>query len=144
MYVSMHGSTEKMVFRLIDLLVSKGIKVIPFNMVSADLGELALALVDAAGLIIASPAVLMGLHPNIVSAAYLINSLKPKTKFVGLMGSFGWANKMVPQVNDLLKDMNSEMLEPLLIKGLPKGDLNTEIQDFAELVVSKHKELSKI
>jgi flavorubredoxin len=140
----MHGSTEKLVFRLVDLLVGKGIKVIPFNMVNTDLGELALALVDAAGLIIASPAVLMGLHPNIVSATYLINSLKPKTRYVSLMGSFGWANKMAAQVKDLLKDMNSEMLEPLLVKGFSKVDLNEEIEQYAELIASKHIELSKI
>jgi flavorubredoxin len=143
-YVSMHGSTEKLVLRLLDLLVNKGIKVIPFNMVTADLGELALALVDAAGLIIASPAVLMGLHPNIVSTTYLVNSLKPKTRYVSLMGSFGWANKMVTQVTELLKDLNAEMLEPLLIKGVPKIEFAAEIDRYAELITKKHLSVCKI
>ena len=88
-YVSMHGSTENLVFRVADELVKRGISVTPFNTVTTSLGDLALSLVDAKTVIIASPAFLMGPHPNIVSAAYLMNILKPRTKNVGIVGSFG-------------------------------------------------------
>ncbi len=39
-YVSMHGSTQKMVEHLIDALVDRGITVKPFNMTRTDIGEL--------------------------------------------------------------------------------------------------------
>jgi hypothetical protein len=41
-YASMHGSTEKMVERLISALVEKGITVEPFNLAVTDIGKLAM------------------------------------------------------------------------------------------------------
>lgn len=46
-YVSMHGSTDKMVQYFVDYLVEKGVDVTPFNLTSTDLGQLAMSLVDA-------------------------------------------------------------------------------------------------
>ncbi len=59
-YVSMHGSTAKMVDHLMGALVSRGIVVKPFNLTKTDTGELAFALVDAATIVIATPTVLFG------------------------------------------------------------------------------------
>ena len=110
-YVTMHGSTEKLVFRLTDELVKKGISVSPFNTVTASLGDVALSLVDAKTVIIASPAYLMGPHPNMAYIAYLINTLKPRTKNIGIIGSFGWGNKMVNQLTEMLNNLKVEYLQ---------------------------------
>ncbi|MCK4893182.1 MAG: FprA family A-type flavoprotein, partial [Calditrichia bacterium] len=138
-YVSMHGSTEKLVYRLADELVKRGISVTPFNTVTTSLGDLALSLVDAKTVIIASPAFLMGPHPNIVSAAYLMNILKPRTKNVGIVGSFGWGNKMVNQLTEMLKDLTVEYLPPLLIKGHPREEDNEQIEALAEKIYQLHQ-----
>ncbi len=138
-YVSMHGSTEKLVYRLADELVKRGISVTPFNTVTTSLGDLALSLVDAKTVIIASPAFLMGPHPNIVSAAYLMNILKPRTKNVGIAGSYGWGNKMVNQLTEMLKDLTVEYLPPLLIKGHPREEDNEQIEALAEKIYQLHQ-----
>ena len=138
LYISMHGSTETITNYLADCLIQKNIRVKPFNLISASLGEIALALVDAATVLIATPAVLMGPHPNVVYATYLINTLKPKTKFVGILGSFGWGNKVVDQITNLLQDLGVEFLPPLLIKGHPQEQDYSEIQRFAALIEEKH------
>jgi flavorubredoxin len=57
-YVSMHGSTKIMVDRLVDRLVTQGINVKQFDLATVDIGELAMALVDAATLVLATPTVL--------------------------------------------------------------------------------------
>ncbi|HLP62819.1 MAG TPA: FprA family A-type flavoprotein, partial [Candidatus Deferrimicrobium sp.] len=57
-YVSMHGSTSHMVDYLVDRLITKGITVKLFNLTRTDLGELAMALVDAATVVIGTPTVL--------------------------------------------------------------------------------------
>ncbi|RLF31807.1 MAG: FprA family A-type flavoprotein, partial [Thermoplasmata archaeon] len=72
-YVSMHGSTAAMVDYLINALMKKGVGVKPFNLTVSDIGELAMALVDAATIVIASPTVLAGAHPSAIYAAYLAN-----------------------------------------------------------------------
>ncbi|MCX6697501.1 MAG: FprA family A-type flavoprotein, partial [Methanoregula sp.] len=76
-YVSMHGSTEKMVEHLTDALIARGITVKPFNLARTDIGELAKALVDPATVVIGTPTVLFGPHPQVVYATYLANMLKP-------------------------------------------------------------------
>ena len=66
-YVSMHESTREMVEHLVDALAERGIKVRQFNLTGVDIGELAMALVDAATVVIGSPTFLVGPHPT---AAY--------------------------------------------------------------------------
>jgi flavorubredoxin len=85
-FVSMHGSTKKMVDHLINALTDRGITVKPFNLQVSDLGELAISLVDAATIIIASPTVLSGAHPEALYGATLVNALRHKTKFAGKIG----------------------------------------------------------
>lgn len=138
-YVTMHGSTEKLVFRLADELVRKDIPVSPYNTVTASLGDLALSLVDAKTVIIASPAYLMGLHPNIVLAAYILNTLRPRTKYVGVIGSFGWGNKMVNQLTEMLKDLKVEYLPPLLVKGDPGQEEQEQIETLAGEILQLHQ-----
>ncbi|HID56464.1 TPA: MBL fold metallo-hydrolase, partial [Candidatus Poribacteria bacterium] len=53
-YVSMHGSTRAMVDHLVRRLLEREVTVKPFNLTVADIGELAMALVDAAGIVIAT------------------------------------------------------------------------------------------
>ena len=139
-YVSMHGSTESMVDYLIDALMNKGITVKPFNLTVTDIGELAMALVDAATIILATPTVLTGAHPAAVYAAFLTNALRPKLKFAGIIGSYGWGGKTVEQIKGLLPNLKVELLEPVLIKGLPKIEDLKLLDNLAETIYKKHKE----
>ena len=139
-YVSMHGSTESMVDYLIDALMNKGITVKPFNLTVTDIGELAMALVDAATIILATPTVLTGAHPAAVYAAFLTNALRPKLKFAGIIGSYGWGGKTVEQIKGLLSNLKVELLEPVLIKGLPKIEDLKLLDNLAETIYKKHKE----
>ena len=97
-YISMHGSTQRMVDYLVDSLVERGVMVKPLNLTYTDMGELALDLVDATTMVIASPTVLTGPHPSVAYAAYLANALRPKLKFVSVMGSYGWGGRMLDQI----------------------------------------------
>ena len=139
-YVSMHGSTESMVDYLIDALMNKGITVKPFNLTVTDIGELAMALVDAATIILATPTVLTGAHPAAVYAAFLTNALRPKLKFASIIGSYGWGGKTVKQIKGLLSNLKVELLEPVLIKGLPKIEDLKLLDNLAETIYKKHKE----
>ncbi|PKL57904.1 MAG: MBL fold hydrolase, partial [Methanomicrobiales archaeon HGW-Methanomicrobiales-5] len=86
-YISMHGSTEKMVEHLTNALIDRGITVKPFNLNVTDIGDLALALVDTATVVVGTPTVLFGPHPQVVYATYLANLLKPKVRFASVIGS---------------------------------------------------------
>jgi flavorubredoxin len=140
-YVSMHGSTAKMVSYFVDALIQRGITVKQFELSTVDVGKLAIALVDAATIVIGSPTVLIGPHPCAAYAAFLANALRPKTKFVSIIGSYGWGGKMVEQLTALLPNLRAEILEPVVAKGHPKEDDYLALDKLADTILAKHTEL---
>ncbi len=143
-YVSMHGSTDVIVMELVEIFTESGIEVMPFNLTKTDVGELAMALVDAATLIIGTPTVLAGPHPFVVYAAYLVNALRPKLKIASIVGSLGWGGKTVDILTTIMKNLKLDFVEPLLIKGLPKSDDKEKIKEFANIIIEKHKNMFKL
>ena len=140
-YTSMHGSTRKMVDHFVESLMKKGITVKPFNLSKTDIGELAKAMVDAATIVVASPTVLAGPHPNVVYATYLANALRPKLRFASIIGSYGWGGKMVEQITGMLTNLKVEVLTPVIIRGYPRAEDFKELDRLADEVAKKHKEL---
>ncbi|NMB77812.1 MAG: FprA family A-type flavoprotein [Methanomicrobiales archaeon] len=141
-YVSMHGSTQKMVDHLVSALMVRGIAVKPFNLSRTDIGELALALVDAATIVVATPTVLFGPHPQVVSATYLANALKPKTRFASVIGSYGWGGKSADTIVKMLDHVKVEVLEPVIVRGLPDEAAMQGLDRLADEILKKHKEIS--
>lgn len=143
-YVSMHGSTKKMVDYLFDALVDRGIKVTPYKLTETDIGELAISLVDAATLVLGTPTVLVGPHPDAVYAAVLANALKPRIKNIGIIGSFGWGGKAIETIKGLVPNLKAEILTPVLARGHPKEEDYKAIDKLADEILKKHKDLNLI
>ena len=99
---------------------------------------MALALVDASTMVIASPTVLIGPHPNVVYATYLTNVLRPKLKFISVMGSYGWGGRMLDQITGMLTNLKAEILKPVIIKGFPKEEDFKKIDVLADEISKKH------
>jgi flavorubredoxin len=137
-YVSMYGSTERMVKYLTEGLIKKGIAVKPFMLTATDIGELAMGLVDAATIIIGSPTVLTGPHPAVVYAAYLANLIRPKAKYATVIGSFGWKGSMVDQIVSLIPKLKVELLNPVIVKGKPREDDFRKLDQLIDEIVVKH------
>lgn len=139
-YVSMHGSTQKMVDHFADALMARGVTVKPFNLTRTDIGELALALVDAATVVMATPTVLFGPHPRVIYATYLANLLKPKTRYASVIGSFGWGGKAPETIVKMLDHLKVEILAPVMVKGLPDEQTLAALDRLADEIARKHKE----
>ncbi len=139
-YVSMHGSTAKMVSYFVEALIKRDITVRQFELTTVDIGKLAMALVDAATIVIGSPTVLIGPHPCAAYATFLANALRPKTKFASIIGSFGWGGKMVEQLTGMMPNLKAEILEPVITKGYPKDDDFMALDRLADEILAKHKE----
>jgi len=138
-YISMHGSTKKMVEHFVNALVERGITVKQFSLAKTDIGKLAMALVDAATIVIGSPTVLVGPHPNVVYAVYLANALRPKLKFASVIGSYGWGSRMVERITGMLSNLKVELLNPVVTKGFPKEEDFRELDRLADEISEKHK-----
>ncbi len=140
-YISMHDSTKKMAEYLREALIDRGIDVHFFNLSGADLGEIAMQLVDAATLVLGAPTVLAGLHPVGMNIAYIANALRPKTKFVSLITSFSWGEKAAEAVKATLTNFKAELLTPVISKGYPKEAEFKELDRLADEIAAKHKEI---
>ena len=141
-YISMHGSTETMVNHLVGALVERGVRVTPFNLAVTDIGKLAMALVDAATLVVGTPTVHVGPHPAIFYAAHLANALRPKLKFAAIIGSYGWSSKAVEQIAGLIPNLKVEILDTVLCQGLPQTATLKALDRLAEKIAGKHRELN--
>ena len=139
-YVSMHESTKQMVDYFVSALVEKGVRVEQFNLEVTDIGKLAMALVDAATIVIGTPTILAGPHPYAAYAAFLANALRPKTKFLSIIGSYGWGGKTVETLAGMIPNLKVEVIDPVLCKGVPSEDDFKALDDLAATIANKHRE----
>ena len=139
-YVSMHGSTRTMVDHLAAALVERNVRVELFNLAATDIGKIAMALVDAGTIVVATPTVLAGPHPLAAYAAFLANALRPKAKFLSIIGSYGWGGKTVETLAGMTANLKVEVLEPVLCKGVPRAADFDALNRLAEAIAQKHRE----
>lgn len=138
--VSMHGSTKAMVERLSDRLSEGGVQVARIDIAQPDLGKIALELVDAYTVVIGTPTVLGGPHPAAASIAILANALRPRTKLLGVIGSYGWGGKAAETLASLLGNLTgAELLPPLVMKGLPDSAQMLQVDEFANAIIERHR-----
>jgi flavorubredoxin len=139
-WVSMHGSTAALVDRLITGLAGRGVAVHPFDMAAADIGKLAMSLVDAATLIVGAPTVHAGPHPAVMYAAILANALRPKVRFATVVGSYGWGGRTVEVIKGAVPNLKVEFLGPVICRGRPRQADLEAVDRLAETIAGKHRE----
>ena len=130
-----------MVDHLVAALAERGITVKKFELTTTDIGKLAMALVDAATIVIGTPTVHMGPHPSVFSATHLANALRPKLKHAAIIGSYGWGTKVVEQISSLIPNLKVEILGTVLCKGLPREETFAELDALADAIQEKHSTL---
>ena len=140
-YVSMYNSTKEMIDRLAEKLNAEGIETFKFYIVDDDLGDLAMALVDAATIVMGTSMVLAGPHPMAVNVAYLAAILRPKAKFASLIGSYGWGGKLFDIIVNLLAPLKLDLIEPIQVKGKPTEDDFKKVDEMAKTILEKHKSI---
>lgn len=137
--VSMYGSTDAMADYLQKQVEAKGIQVKRYDAVHLNVTGLANDLVDAKGIIVASPTVLTGPHPMVMEPLCLLNVLRPSIQYVGLIGSYSWGTQIAAQVLNLIPNLKTvPVLDPVLIKGYPKKDGFESLDLLANQIAEKH------
>lgn len=141
-FVSMHDSTKTAVHALADQLKSHGVDVILRNLAETpdslfiETGKLIYDLVDAAAIVFAFPTVLGGPHPAISYSAITANAMMPKTKFMGMICSYGWATRAIETVNALTPSFKCTRFDPILFKGLPTDEEIEKIKAYADEIAA--------
>ncbi|AIY85666.1 MULTISPECIES: FprA family A-type flavoprotein [unclassified Thermotoga] len=139
LYVSMWGSTEKMIKTVSDTLISEGIEVSLYNLALADIGDVAKDLVDTRALIFGSPTVLGSMHPVAIFGAYLLKALKPPIKYCVVLGSYGWGGGSVKEALDMLASTKVEVVGELEVNGPPTTEDYEKLRKICKDLVVKIK-----
>ena len=74
------------------------------------------------------------------SATYLTNTLRPKAKFLSIIGSYEWGGKSVEILTGMIPNLNVEVFEPVIAKGSPSEADFEALEHLAENIAQKHKE----
>lgn len=139
-YVSMWGSTEKMIKPIVDTLTSEGIEVALYNLTVSDIGDVAKDLVDSRVIVLGAPTVLGGAHPLAVYVAYLVKALKPPAKFGAVLSSYGWGGGAIKNIQEVLGPSKLEIVGALEINGPPSEENIKQIVDLGKTIANKIKE----
>lgn len=141
-YVTMHGSTEKIVNYFSEKLKAAGIDVKTIALPTEDIGELAVVLVDAATVVIGSPAFQTSAHLEALAVADIFRAIKPKTKYASVIGSYGWMkDSAVKPLVERVGFPSIKLFDPVSVKGFPKEDDYKELDRLAGEIIQGHKTL---
>ncbi len=140
-YVSMYQNTERMVDRLAEKLKEEGVEAHKFDLISDDIGDLAVELVDAATVVFGASMVLAMPHPYAFFGVYLTNALRPNVKFMSILGSYGWGGNLVGKIEENTNLLQAEKLDYITVKGRAKQEDMERIDALAHTIAQKHKEI---
>ena len=142
-FVSMHGSTVVLVKRLASRLAEAGVSAICRDIAAEpdslmlETGHMVSDLVDAAAMVLATSTVLGGPHPAAAFATLMASNFKPKAKYFGVIGSFGWGSRVCEVVESLASGIKGERLPPFLVKGLPTDEDLLRLDAYAADLAAK-------
>jgi flavorubredoxin len=118
-YVSMWGSTEKMIKAMVETLTGEGVDVRVYNLLNADVGDIGRDLVDSRGIVLGVPTVLKKMHPLAVFAAHLVGVLKPPLRYGVVLSSYGWSKGALNHAAEVLGPTGIEVVGALEVNGPP-------------------------
>ncbi len=136
-YVTMWNSTEAMIKTMAETLLGEGIEVALYNLVNADLGDIAKDLVDSRAIVLGTPTVLGGMHPQAIYAAHLVKALRPPLKYGVVLSSYGWGGGALKQAGEILGPTKIEVVDALEVHGPPTADDEERIVEIGKQLASK-------
>jgi flavorubredoxin len=136
-YVTMWQSTKALVDKMTETLLEEGIETKVYNLPVSDIANIAGDLVDSRAIVLGSPTVLNGLHPQALYAASLVKVLRPPAKYAAVLSSFGWGGGAVKQALEILGPTKIEAVGAVDINGRPTEDDLKKVEELAKALAAK-------
>ncbi|UCF93925.1 MAG: flavodoxin domain-containing protein [Desulfobacterales bacterium] len=112
LYDTMWHSTEMLAEAIVSGLLDAGVAAKPYHVRKWHRSEIMTAVFDARALIVGSPTLNNGLFPTLADILTYIKGLKPQNKIGAAFGSYGWSGEAVKLINEELKAINVEIVDP--------------------------------
>jgi flavorubredoxin len=111
-YDTMWQSTEKMAEAVVKALVREGVDAEPYHLRAWHRSDIMTEVLEAGAVIIGSPTLNNSLFPTISDFMTYMKGLKPKNKIGAAFGSYGWSGEAVKLINQELKEMDFDIIDP--------------------------------
>jgi len=139
-FVTMWNSTEKMILPIAETLASEGIEIAMYDLASADIGEVAMDLVDSRAIVLGAPTVLGGVHPLAQYATNLVKILRPPIEFGVVLSSYGWGGGAVRQIQEILGPSKIDVIGAMEVNGPPSENDIKQIVEIGKTLATRIKE----
>jgi flavorubredoxin len=88
-------------------------------------------LFDARAVAVGSPTLNNGLFPTVADFLCYMRGLKPRNKIGAAFGSYGWSGEAVKLIEDELKQMKVDLIQPgLKVQFVPEKSVLTACHEF--------------
>jgi len=110
-YDTMWHSTEKIAFKLSELLDKEGIPVVRFNLQTSDFSDAITEVMRSKVVLIGSAILNNKILPSVGGFLTYLTGLKPKNRFALGFGSYGWSKIGFKELEDGLKEAGMQIIE---------------------------------
>ncbi len=119
-YDTMWHSTEMMAETIVESLAEEGVDAKPYHLRTWHRSDIMTEILDAGAVIVGSCTLNNGLFPTVSDFLTYMKGLKPLGKVGAAFGSYGWSGEAVKLINEELKEMKFNMVDPgLRIQYVP-------------------------
>ncbi len=134
-YDTMYHSTEKMAEAINDGIMTAGVPSKPMNLRAWHRSEVMTELFDARAVVVGSPTLNNGLFPTVADFLCYMKGLKPKNKIGAAFGSYGWSGEAVKLIEDELKAMKIDLVQPgLKVPFVPEKSVLDTCREFGRAI----------
>lgn len=122
-FETMWGSTEKMARAIVEGITAEGVSVKLFDVASTDRTEIIYQMFEAKGFLLGSSNHDSGILPQMFSFLEFLKGLKPKNRWGGVFGSYGWSGLAMKQMEAIVQEAGIELKQaPLAIQCAPNAE----------------------
>ncbi|MBN1349628.1 FprA family A-type flavoprotein [candidate division KSB1 bacterium] len=118
-YDTMWGSTEKIAVAIGRAFESEDIKITMLNLRHNHISDIMTEILTAKYVCVGSPTLNSNMLPTVAAFLTYLKGLAPQDRIGLAFGSYGWANRSVVQIDEILRGCGFNMLEKISVNYIP-------------------------
>ena len=134
-YDTMWHSTERMAEAITAGITAEGVVAVPRHLRAYHRSEVMTEVFDARAVVVGSPTLNNGLFPTVADFLCYMRGLKPRNKIGAAFGSYGWSGEAVKLIENELREMKIEPVEPgLRVQFVPEPSVVDACREFGRKI----------
>lgn len=138
LYDTMWQSTAKMAHSIADGLMEENVAAKVLRVTETSRSEIVTELLEAGAFLVGSPTLNQQMFPTLADILCYLKGLKPHKLIGQAFGSYGWADKAVPAVQEELKQIGVELVgEPVTSAYVPTMEVLTKCRELGKTIAKR-------